>query len=206
MYIIMRSLFFILSTLLLVNGFKFSSKPDMLNTQLFSKVIDVTSDSDVEETVNKDTFKFVGDTPPLGLFDPLGFLKNAEERKVRKFREAELHHGRIAMVSSLILPALDVVTKQPGINALRLSDSKTQLIALLFFAMYEGNRILKLYDSPFNEKTQFKLKPDSLPGQYFNTKDYSEQLMNKELNNGRLAMIGVAGYIAQEFVTGQPIF
>ena len=81
---------------------------------LFSKVIDVTSESDVEETANKDTFKFVGDTPPLGLFDPLGFLKNAEERKVRKFREAELHHGRIAMVSSLILPVLDVVTKQPG--------------------------------------------------------------------------------------------
>jgi hypothetical protein len=30
--------------------------------------------------------------------------------------------------------------------------------------------------------------------------------MEKELSNGRLAMIGMAGYIAQEFVTKQPIF
>ena len=31
-------------------------------------------------------------------------------------------------------------------------------------------------------------------------------MQNKELNNGRLAMMGFAGMLAQEAVTGAPIF
>jgi light-harvesting complex I chlorophyll a/b binding protein 1 len=31
-------------------------------------------------------------------------------------------------------------------------------------------------------------------------------IQTKELNNGRLAMLGVAGIVAQELVTGQSIF
>jgi Chlorophyll A-B binding protein len=31
-------------------------------------------------------------------------------------------------------------------------------------------------------------------------------LQTKELNNGRLAMLGIAGIVAQELVTGEKIF
>jgi hypothetical protein len=33
-----------------------------------------------------------------------------------------------------------------------------------------------------------------------------KEMQTKEINNGRLAMLGVAGIIAQELVTGNPIF
>ena len=51
----------------------------------------------------------------------------------------------------------------------------------------------------------FTLKDDVEPGAYFGDEP-TERLMNVELNNGRLAMIGTLGYIVQELVTKQPIF
>ena len=39
----------------------------------------------------------------------------------------------------------------------------------------------------------------------FNGKD-SKDLQTKEINNGRLAMLAVAGIVAQELVTGEKIF
>ena len=153
-----------------------------------------------------DSYKLVGDIPPLGYFDPLNFSKEAETVQLKKLREAEIHHGRIAMVSTVVLAFLDAVYDESAINVLRLSDTNIQLFAVWLFAMYEGNRILRLYDSPFSEKTQFQLKSDATPGQYYDTKEYDRTKMEKELSNGRLAMIGAAGYIAQEFVSQQPLF
>lgn len=172
----------------------------------FSRLFQKHPSMQISMSDSKKDFQFIGDIPPLGYFDPLNFSSEVSEIQLKKLREAELHHGRIAMASALILPTLDVVYKMPGIDALRLVDTKTQIIITWLFGMYEASRILSLYDSPFNEKTQFKFKETAIPGQYFYKKNYDKELMEKELSNGRLAMIGMAGYIAQEFVTKQPIF
>jgi hypothetical protein len=42
----------------------------------------------------------VGSSAPLGFFDPLGLSKGADAAKLNKYRESELKHGRVAMVSS----------------------------------------------------------------------------------------------------------
>ena len=39
-----------------------------------------------------------GAQPPLGFFDPLGLLKDADEARFRQLRFVELKHGRIAML------------------------------------------------------------------------------------------------------------
>merc|ERR1719446_1556371 len=41
-----------------------------------------------------------GSTAPLGFFDPLGFSKNASPETMKKYREAELKHGRVAMLAA----------------------------------------------------------------------------------------------------------
>lgn len=175
------------------------------NKIIKSNKFSLNLNDDIIQDKIKPEFKFVGDTPPLGFFDPIGFSKTSDIQGIKMLREVELHHGRVAMVASVILPVLDIITQQPSINTLRFSDSKTQLFFVWFMAMYEANRILTIYDSPFVPKTRFKLKDDAIPGQYYNSDELPVDLMNKELNNGRLAMFGALGFIAQELVTQQPI-
>lgn len=40
-----------------------------------------------------------GATAPLGFFDPLGFTKGANVATLSKYREAEIKHGRVAMLA-----------------------------------------------------------------------------------------------------------
>ena len=64
------------------------------------------------------------------------------------------------------------------------------------------------WENPFNGGRPFKLEDEYEPGavflrsnaNFFNEDD-SERRLNVELNNGRLAMLGVAGTMAQEFLT-----
>ena len=42
-----------------------------------------------------------GAQPPLGFFDPLGLMDNADEEMFTWWRQAELKHGRIAQMAVL---------------------------------------------------------------------------------------------------------
>lgn len=41
----------------------------------------------------------IGVTPPLGFFDPLGLLDDADQEYFNRLRYVELKHGRIAMLA-----------------------------------------------------------------------------------------------------------
>ena len=45
--------------------------------------------------------KEIGAQAPLGFWDPLGVLKNADQAKFDKLRSVELKHGRVAMLAVL---------------------------------------------------------------------------------------------------------
>ena len=40
--------------------------------------------------------ELVGALEPVGFFDPLGFAEKANDNTLRRYREAELTHGRVA--------------------------------------------------------------------------------------------------------------
>ena len=69
---------------------------------------------------------------------------------------------------------------------------------MLFF---ESARLLIQYDNPSNRL--FRLKQNVTPGNIFrlDTSSIDKSKYDKELSNGRLAMIGAFIYILQEFTT-----
>ena len=75
-----------------------------------------------------------------------------------------------------------------------------QFALLLYFSLLETIRLNSAYVSPMMKR--FKLKSNFEPGNYFGIKNIKNEMMDKELNNGRLAMIAALGYISQELLTG----
>lgn len=62
-----------------------------------------------------------GALEPVGLFDPLGFAAKADEPTLKRYREAELTHGRVAML------AVSTNSLDSTISVGRRQDSLTQI-------------------------------------------------------------------------------
>jgi len=127
----------------------FSSIVETTRTILWATT---TMENDMEEatpqkvypTVNgwtADPNKFCAGLPgavaPLGEFDPLGFTKNLPVQEIKRYREAEVTHGRVAMLATL--GYLVAEPFHPFFNGLVTGPANTHLgqvqeIAPFFFA------------------------------------------------------------------------
>ena len=149
-----------------------------------------------------------GSTPPIQNFDPFQFSK--DESRLTFYREAELKHGRIGMVAATTIPLTEVFTHEQGIHQFDHLPTSIKILIIGSMFMSEFNTMLKGWENPYHKP--FSLLPSYQPGDFgFNLSsdiDSDEYgiLMDKELNNGRLAMIAAAGMMAQELVTGNTLF
>jgi len=168
------------------------------------------------------------------MFDPANMLARADGsvrpvQEVKRWREAEITHGRVSMLAALgflvgeqlenfpIFLNADGHVTGPAINHFQQVEARGAIFwePLVFvIGLCEAYRVSYGWANP--SSSQFNtLREDYNPGELgFDPlnllKDASAEekldLQNKELNNGRLAMIGIAGFVAQELVDGQEIF
>merc|ERR1719230_277755 len=163
-----------------------------------------------------------GVTGPLGFFDPLGFCSadDITEGRIRFYREVEIKHGRVAMLASLgflvaenFHPLFGGDIDVPAYLAFQQTPLQTFWPAVVFaISTIEVFSVFTFQDPRGNEPWTIKLdhEPGNLGFDPLGLKptDPVELLamQNKELQNGRLAMLGAAGMIAQELVSGEKIF
>lgn len=154
-------------------------------------------------------FRYQGDIPPVGYFDPLQLTskKDVSEQSIALIREAELQHGRVAMLAATIMPLLEVVQHDKlAINCLSGMTGLMQAPFWLGLLAYESKRMSVGWDNPFGSEGSpaFMLSKDYQPGNVFNydMSNVSDKALNSELANGRLAMVAAMHMVAFEYFTG----
>merc|ERR1712087_201496 len=167
-----------------------------------------------------------GITGPLGFFDPLDFCGEASEGKIKFYREVELKHGRVAMLAALGFlvgeqyhPLFGGGIDSPAYRAFQ--ETPLQSFWPLVVAAIAIPEIYSVFtfEDPATSKSlakgeQWLIREDHQPGDFgfdpLNIKPESPEdlkaMQTKELNNGRLAMIGIAGMVAQELASGEKLF
>jgi light-harvesting complex I chlorophyll a/b binding protein 1 len=164
--------------------------------------------------------------PFPNMFDPFGLVKNATNvNEVKRWRESELTHGRVAMLAAVGFLINENVENWPAFA--RFSGGITgpaiyqfQQVKsgfweplLLVIAIAECYRVSIGWQNPTNGGF-WKLNEDYEPGHLgFDPLNLAPKdpdawydMQTRELNNGRLAMIAVAGFVAQELVDQRKIF
>ena len=152
-------------------------------------------------------FRYYGNIAPLGEFDPLNIVSDGNRKFVR---EAELQHGRIAMLATLLIPGFEMMKPGTlGINYLSDMDLNSQLPFWYSLAVLEFYRMYTGWNSPFygEMRTPFSLSKDYQPGNLLrlNADKVTQRKYNTELSNGRLAMLAAAHMIGSELATGETL-
>ena len=169
-----------------------------------------------------------GSLDPAPEFDPLGLAKDQSLETLKKWREAETQHGRVAMLAFIGL----LITEEPiafhplfeqneqdigpairHLDEVRATTPIFFEIFALFIGALEVNRALIGWKSPDEAKFQ-ELNDEYYPGDVnfdplgLKPDDAEEffEMSTKEIQHGRVAMLATAGIIAQEITNGKEIF
>jgi len=149
----------------------------------------------------------IGAQAPLGFWDPLGLLKEADQERFERLRYVETKHGRIAMLAILGHLVTTAGVRLPGeIN-----------IGLPFASIPAG---LKAFDYiPAAGTAQivafiglielgFGARQAEIENAQLKASGWDLETINKkkaiELNNGRAAQMGILGLMVHEELNNDP--
>mmetsp|Transcript_21491 Transcript_21491/g.44806 ORF Transcript_21491/g.44806 Transcript_21491/m.44806 type:complete len:214 (+) Transcript_21491:46-687(+) len=162
----------------------------------------------------------IGSQPPLGFWDPLGLLDDADQERFDRLRYVEIKHGRIAMLACLG----DITTRYGvhlsgdidksgtafssipnGWGAIKALPTEGLLQIVAFIGFLE---LFVMKDSANGAE------PGDFPGDFRNgsldfgwdtfTAEEQAQKRGIELNNGRAAMMGILAIMVHEQLNNNP--
>ena len=162
---------------------------------------------------------------PVGLFDPLGFAEKADAATLKRYREAELAHGRVSMLAVIGFLVgeqvegssflFDASIKGPAITHLAQVPALFWAGLAIAIGGAEQRRAEIGWVNPSEVPVDRPglLREDYSPGDIgfdplgLKPSDPEEFaiMATKELQNGRLAMLAAAGFLAQELTDGKGI-
>lgn len=167
-----------------------------------------------------------GITAPFSnMFDPLNVASTSTVAEMRRYREAEVTHGRVAMLAAVgfvvgeqledfpMFFNWDGQITGPAINQFQQVSDGFWVPLVLGIGIAEAYRASIGWAAP--DSAAFNtLKPEYTMGDVgFDplglkpaNKEELFELQTKELNNGRLAMVAISGFVLQELNGGQEIF
>lgn len=149
----------------------------------------------------------IGAQPPLGFWDPLGLLANADEERFNRLRYVETKHGRIAQLAVLghivtaagirlpgdISPGVPFASVKPGLAALDTIPAAGLAQIFLFIGAIEFG---------------FAIRQEDIEAAQLKASGWDEATIAKkkaiELNNGRAAQMGILALMVHEKLNGDP--
>ena len=154
-------------------------------------------------------------------FDPLGFTKNVDLNGVKRIREAEIMHGRVAMMATvgyLIGESTPTITYGMDVHHTIANNQLPEVPGTVLFPFFLAINIAEALRASIGWVEPglgplFSLREKYYPGDIGfdpfglkpkDAKDFAN-MQTKELNNGRLAMLAAAGMCVQEQINGQGI-
>lgn len=155
----------------------------------------------------------IGAQPPLGFFDPLGLLDDADDARFNRLRYVELKHGRVSMLAVLGHIVTTGGVRLPGdidyhgtsfesIPSGLAAFSKIPPAGLLQMFLFIGLLELGVMkDITGDGETVGDFRNDALDfGWDTFTPEEKERKLAIELNNGRAAQMGILGLMVHEML------
>jgi hypothetical protein len=149
----------------------------------------------------------IGAQPPLGFWDPLGLLKDADQERFDRLRTVETKHGRIAQLAILGHIVTTAGVRLPGEIAygIPFASVKTGLAALSDIPAAGIAQIIAFIGLI---EVGYAARKDDIEAAQLKASGWDQETINKklaiELNNGRAAQMGILALMVHEKLNNDP--